>query len=107
MTNIWSNMMKMIKWSDARRKATKPDDEAHIQGVREAMRAELRLAELRKHRGASQAKIAERLEVSQSNVSQLERGDDVKLSTLDNYIKALGGHLEISAVFDDETIPIS
>jgi DNA-binding XRE family transcriptional regulator len=99
-------MMKTTKWSDARRKAVKPQDEPHIQRVREAMRAELRLAELRKHRGASQAKIAKRLEVSQSNVSQLERGDDVKLSTLASYVKALGGHLELSAVFEDETIPI-
>jgi DNA-binding XRE family transcriptional regulator len=100
-------MMKTTKWSDARRRAAKPGDEPHIQRVREAMRAELRLAELRKHRGASQAKVAERLEVSQSNVSQLERGDDVRLSTLDSYVKALGGHLKISAVFEDETIPIS
>ncbi|MFZ1925420.1 MAG: helix-turn-helix domain-containing protein [Solirubrobacteraceae bacterium] len=98
--------MKTTKWSDARRRAIKPDDEPHIQRARETMRAELRLAELRKHRGASQVKIAKRLEVSQSNVSQLERGDDVKLSTLASYVKALGGHLEISAVFDDETIPI-
>jgi DNA-binding XRE family transcriptional regulator len=98
--------MKTTKWSEARRRVVKPGDEPHIQRVREAMRAELRLAELRKHRGASQAKIAQRLEVSQSNVSQLERGDDVKLSTLASYVKALGGHLEISAVFDDETIPI-
>jgi DNA-binding XRE family transcriptional regulator len=98
--------MKTTKWSDARRRAVKPDDEPHIQRVREAMRAELRLAELRKHRGASQAKVAKRLEVSQSNVSQLERGDDVKLSTLASYVKALGGHLELNAVFDDETIPI-
>jgi DNA-binding XRE family transcriptional regulator len=98
--------MKMTKWSDARRRAVTPEDEPHIQGVREAMRAELRLAELRKHRGASQAKIAKRLEVSQSNVSQLERSDDVKLSTLASYVKALGGHLELSAVFDDETIQI-
>ncbi|HTB50264.1 MAG TPA: XRE family transcriptional regulator [Solirubrobacteraceae bacterium] len=98
--------MKTTKWSDARHRAVKPDDEPDIQRVREAMRAELRLADLRKHRGASQAKIAKRLEVSQSNVSQLERSDDVKLSTLAHYVEALGGHLEISAVFEDETIPI-
>ncbi len=98
--------MKTTKWSNARRRAVKPDDEPHIQRVREAMRAGLRLSELRKRRGASQTKIAQRLDVSQSNVSQLERGDDVKLSTLANYVKALGGHLEVSAVFDDETIPI-
>jgi DNA-binding XRE family transcriptional regulator len=99
--------MKTTKWTDARRKAVGPDDEPHIQRAREAMRAELRLAELRKHRGASQAKVAKRLEVSQSNVSQLERGDDVKLSTLESYVNALGGRLEVSAVFEDETISIS
>jgi hypothetical protein len=47
------------------------------------------------------------LEVSQSNVSQLERGDDVRLSTLDSHIQALDEHLEIGVVFGEETVPIS
>lgn len=36
--------MKTTKWSDARLRAVKPDDESHIQRAREAMRAELRSA---------------------------------------------------------------
>jgi len=42
--NIWSDMMKITKWSDARLRAVKPDDESHIQRAREAMRVELRSA---------------------------------------------------------------
>jgi predicted transcriptional regulator len=56
---------------------------------------------------ANQTTVAKRLAVSQSNISQLERGDDLKLSTLESYINALGGKLEVRATFDDETIPIS
>jgi DNA-binding Xre family transcriptional regulator len=99
--------MKTTKWSDVRKRTVNPADEPDIQQVREAMRAELRLSDLRKHRKASQTTVAKRLEVSQSNISQLERSDDVRLSTLEGYIHALGGKLEVRAVFDDETVPIS
>ncbi|MGA7703292.1 MAG: helix-turn-helix domain-containing protein [Solirubrobacteraceae bacterium] len=99
--------MKTTNWKDARRRVVKPEDEPYIQRTREMMRAELRLADLRKHRHASQADVAARLEVSQSNISQLERGDDAKLSTLESYVAALGGKLEVRAVFDDEVVPIS
>jgi predicted transcriptional regulator len=44
--------------------------------------------------------------VSQSNISQLERGADPRLSTVANYVDALGGKLELVAVFDDERILI-
>jgi hypothetical protein len=35
-------------------------------------------------------------------VSALEHSEDPKLSTLREYIEALGGRLEIAAVFNDE-----
>ncbi len=82
------------------------DDPARVERAREAMVAELRLAGLRRHRKASQADVARRLAVSQANVSQIERGD-VKLSTLAGYVDALGGKLELHAVFDDETVSLS
>ena len=41
------------------------------------------------------------LGVSQSAVSQLERGDDVKVSTLRSYLLGLGARLQITAVFGD------
>lgn len=46
--------------------------------------------------------LAEELGISQGNVSRLEGRNDVYLSTLRSYLQALGGHLEIAAMFDDE-----
>jgi hypothetical protein len=44
--------------------------------------------------------------VSQSNVSRIEQEEDVYLSTLARYIAALGGHLEVLAVFPEETVTV-
>jgi len=41
------------------------------------------------------------------NVSRLEGRSDVYLSTLRSYVEALGGHLEIAAVFPDERVAIA
>ncbi len=51
--------------------------------------------------------MAERLEKSQGNISELEHRSDVYLSSLREYVEALGGQLEIAAVFDDERHPIA
>jgi transcriptional regulator with XRE-family HTH domain len=70
------------------------------------MDAEVRLSELRGRRGLSQAAVAEALSVTQPNISRIEQEDDVYLSTLARYVEALGGHLEVRAVFPDETITL-
>jgi|SRR6516164_7063939 DNA-binding transcriptional regulator YiaG len=79
------------------------DDPARVERARQALLAELNLAKLRKRRKVSQAVVAEKLAVSQANVSQLERGD-IKFSTLAGYVEALGGQLRIQAVFSDEIV---
>lgn len=99
--------LKTASWKEVRKQAVKPEDKPHIARERELLEAELRLAALRKHRKASQTAVARKLKVSQSSVSQLERGADPRLSTVAGYVNALGGRLEILAVFDDETVPIS
>ena len=81
-------------------------NETEVTSYRQLMDAELRLAEARRRRGVSQAVIAEALEVSQPNVSRIEQQDDVYLSTLARYVAALGGHLEVTAVFPEETITL-
>jgi predicted transcriptional regulator len=60
------------------------------------------LAELRKAKEVTQVEIAGLLARGQSTVSALEHSEDPKLSTLREYVEALGGRLEIAAVFDDE-----
>ncbi|MBV8944216.1 MAG: XRE family transcriptional regulator [Solirubrobacterales bacterium] len=84
----------------------RPLNERRVTAYRRLMDAELRLAEARRRRGVSQATIAEALEVSQPNVSRIEQEQDVYLSTLARYVAALGGHLEVLAVFDDETVTL-
>ncbi|MCP3935304.1 MAG: XRE family transcriptional regulator [Actinomycetia bacterium] len=63
---------------------------------------EIRLFELRHAEALSQAEVAGRLEVTQSAISKLERADDVRVSTLRDYLEAIGARLELVAVFDDE-----
>ena len=55
----------------------------------------LRLAELRKLAGRSQARVATSMGTTQSAVSRTERQGDLLLSTLDQYVAALGGSLKL------------
>ncbi len=71
-----------------------------------AIRDSLGLGEMRAHRGATQVQMAHSIGVTQARVSSLERQDDLYLSTLESYIKALGGTLEVHAVFPDETVAL-
>jgi DNA-binding XRE family transcriptional regulator len=66
------------------------------------------LGELRRKLDLTQAVVADRLDVTQENVSQIERGEaDVRLSTLSRYVEALGGRLEIRATFPEETVALT
>jgi transcriptional regulator with XRE-family HTH domain len=64
------------------------------------------LALLRRSRGKTQVEVAAAMRVSQSAVSKIESGRDVSLAQLRDYIAALGGVLEVSARFAEETTPI-
>ncbi|MQA00128.1 MAG: helix-turn-helix domain-containing protein [Dehalococcoidia bacterium] len=84
----------------------RPGAEERVAKHREEALAELGLHELRRAQEVSQVELAARLEVTQPAVSKLENAEDMRLSTLKEYIEALGGHLEIQARFDGETVPI-
>ena len=57
------------------------------------------LAALRRDLGLTQAQVARRLRMTQSDVSKLERRENARLSTLQAYARALGGRLLVT--FDD------
>lgn len=59
------------------------------------------LSRLRELRGYTQEELASKLGVRQATVSGVERREDIQFSTLRRVIKALGGSLEIFAVFQD------
>lgn len=64
--------------------------------------AEIELQEIRGVLKLSQTDLAEAMGITQSAVSQFERGDDILISTLDNYVQGLGATLWIAAVFEGD-----
>lgn len=90
-------MSKTTPWHEARKRLD--IDERVV--ARERLR--LRLATLREQLGRSQVEMAELLGTSQPNVSQLERSEDLQLSSIARYVHALGGKLQVNAVMGDTT----
>lgn len=72
-----------------------PDRAGRVRAIRDQMRAAdeaygATLAAIRKAGSLTQEQIAERLGVTQGAVSQMERKPDMLLSTLRNYLIAVG-----------------
>jgi DNA-binding XRE family transcriptional regulator len=70
------------------------------QRVSEELRR-MALEELRGARQLTQTVMAEMLDVPQSSISRIEQRADMYLSTLRDYVHAVGGELRIQAVFPD------
>jgi predicted DNA-binding protein (UPF0251 family) len=65
----------------------------------ELVEEELTLRDLRHAQHLTQERMAELMGVEQENVSRLERRADLLLSTLSNYVAAMGGRLRLVAEF--------
>lgn len=59
------------------------------------------LSQLRHARRLTQNQLAAALGVSQAQVSRIENQADLYLSTLRSYVEAMGGELQLRAVFPD------
>jgi hypothetical protein len=77
-----------------------------VEAYRRELLAEIGLYELRRRHEVSQPLLGERLEVSQSAISKLEHAEDLRLSTLRDYVGALGGRLEVRACFEDGDVTL-
>ena len=71
------------------------------------MLKDMALKELRQARQLSQEKMAELLATKQANISRIERRTDMYISTLRNYVKAMGGELDIIVRFPEGTVHIN
>ena len=70
------------------------------------MLAEMPLNELRAARQLTQESLAKSLGINQAAVSKMERRTDMYISTLRDFVIAMGGELEITAHFPDGAISI-
>jgi transcriptional regulator with XRE-family HTH domain len=92
-----------IKWSNLRDEVlARPGAEERLAKKRAETLEEIRLYELRHAEAVSQAELAGRLDVTQGAISKFEHAEDVRVSTLREYLDALGARLELVAVFDEE-----
>lgn len=66
----------------------------------------IELAKLRKTKKLRQTELAALMGVTQANVSKVESGKDIQLSTLQNYVSALGGEINITVKMHDRMITL-
>lgn len=91
----------MAKSLNELRKKIKPEVQAAARAKAVGIMTEMTLAEVRKARGKNQLALAKLMDIAQPNISQIENRPDTLVSTLSQYIEALGGKLEIHAIFPD------
>ena len=61
---------------------------------------------MRAARHLTQQQLAKSLDMTRAAVSQLEQRTDVYLGTLENFVEAMGGRLEMYAVFLDGKVTL-
>lgn len=84
-----------------------PEARAEIEAHRREMLAQMPLDELRTARNLTQEHLAELLGIKQASISKMERRTDMYIGTLAKFIEAMGGQLEIQAVFPDGAVRIT
>lgn len=79
-------------------------------GLRAQRGVHLTLRALRDAIGKTQVEVSEASQINQGDVSRLENRDefeDCQVGTLQRYIAALGGRLELVAAFGDKRIAVT
>jgi transcriptional regulator with XRE-family HTH domain len=94
--------MKTLAWKDLKHKSS-PERIEEIDREALAELDRMGFGALRKARQQTQVEVAEKLGIDQASVSAIENRSDLLLSTLAKYVRALGGDVEIRAVFPEAT----
>ena len=86
------------------RVAEEPLNEMRARIHERLMEAQERIAHAQYKRGVSHEAVVAALDTADENLSEDERREDLYLSSLAHYVAALGGRLEVRAVFGDAAI---
>jgi hypothetical protein len=94
MTEKELSMIGAVSWKDMR--AELPQDVQDRLNERRTLRlAGEAMAELRRDAGLTQTDLAVGADIPQSNVSRTEKSNDMLLSSVARYMRALGGSAEL------------
>lgn len=99
--------MKSASWKALKRSRLSPLARARVDERVRAEVEELSLRGLRRCLELTQTELGESAAMTQSELSRLEGRSDHLTSTLRRYVEALGGTLEISAVFGKRRIKLT
>ena len=81
-----------------------PVDEARAHLYRRLMDAQEHIAVRLYRRGVSDRAVQDALDLVDEELSDADRREDLYLAALARYVAALGGRIEVRAVFDGEEI---
>jgi DNA-binding transcriptional regulator YiaG len=93
------------KWKDVRKPLSPEAEERILRSVKEAA-AVMTLHQLREARSLTQVNLAKVLRINQGAVSKMEKRTDMYVSTLRNFIQAMGGQLQVKAIFAEGEVQI-
>ena len=97
--------MKTHKWS-ALEKRMSPERLARVQAKVDEEISAINIRRLREALGETQVEAAAKADMTQPELSRLERASDVRLSTLRRYVQAMGGEIEVIAVVKGKRIAL-
>src|SRR5882724_5921537 len=102
---VESNIMSKT-WKSLKQSRLSPGAEARVRARVEAQVDELTLKGMRQELELTQNEVSRSADMTQSELSRLEGRTDHLTSTLRRYVEALGGKLEITAVFGDRRVKL-
>jgi transcriptional regulator with XRE-family HTH domain len=94
------------KFSELRSRMS-PEAQARAAARAEALWVDMQLQAVRQARQMTQADVGAALGIEQAAISKLERRNDMHVSTLREYIRALGGELKLVASFPEGDIALN
>jgi predicted transcriptional regulator len=82
-----------------------PEDQKDIQAVTQNIIEEYdSLKSIREHIGLTQTEVAQNMSLNQSNISDMEKRTDMKVSSLKSYLEAIGCEIDILVTRPDKSV---
>lgn len=95
------------KWKSLQNAKLSPEARGRAQARASREAQELTLKALRQELALTQVEVGRAASMTQSELSRLESRTDHLTSTLRRYVEALGGELEVAAVFGERRIKLT
>ena len=99
--------MKTKSWKSVREGRLSAEASARVSQRAKDELAALTLRELRLGLDLTQQQVADKADMTQSELSRLEGRSDHRISTLRRYVEALGGELEIAVVVGNKRMKLT